>query len=60
MALLHSRVKRVFYRSNHCDGALGSRYKLHAMKSLNHHFEVFKGPISHDTTDVCVDESHPT
>ncbi|XP_063070071.1 probable inactive tRNA-specific adenosine deaminase-like protein 3 [Engraulis encrasicolus] len=43
MSLLHSRVGRVFYGVTARDGALGSRYKLHVMKELNHHFEVFRG-----------------
>ncbi|KAL8619697.1 hypothetical protein ACOMHN_025783 [Nucella lapillus] len=42
MALLHSRVSRVFYSASQADGALGSRYKLHTIPSLNHHFEVFR------------------
>ncbi|CAL1581186.1 unnamed protein product [Knipowitschia caucasica] len=46
MALLHSRVRRVFYGTAAADGALGSTFKLHAQRDLNHRFEVFK--------DVCV------
>lgn len=42
MALLHSRIRRVFYLVSRSDGALGSRYKLHAAKLLNHHFEVYR------------------
>ncbi len=55
MALLHSRVKRVFIHfeeqntkniSNQgaptSTGALGSKYKLHTHKSLNHHFDVYR------------------
>ncbi|ESN96747.1 hypothetical protein HELRODRAFT_154236 [Helobdella robusta] len=42
MALLHSRVGRVFYWKSHEDGALGSKYKLHCNRSLNHRFLVFK------------------
>ncbi|XP_070181007.1 probable inactive tRNA-specific adenosine deaminase-like protein 3 isoform X2 [Littorina saxatilis] len=42
MALLHSRVSRVFYSQPRRDGALGSRYKLHTLPSLNHHFDVFR------------------
>lgn len=42
MALVHSRAKRVFYaNSNPERGALGSRCKLHTLKALNHHYEVF-------------------
>ncbi|XP_064623551.1 probable inactive tRNA-specific adenosine deaminase-like protein 3 isoform X2 [Lineus longissimus] len=42
MALVHSRMNRVFYVSRQCNGALGSRYKLHVNKGLNHHYEVFR------------------
>ncbi|XP_068683198.1 probable inactive tRNA-specific adenosine deaminase-like protein 3 isoform X1 [Montipora foliosa] len=42
MALLHSRIRRVFYGcSDNVMGALGSRYKIHTQTGLNHHFEVF-------------------
>lgn len=44
MALLHSRIRRVFYGTRNPDnGALGSNYVLHEMKELNHHFQVFQG-----------------
>ncbi|XP_051567087.1 probable inactive tRNA-specific adenosine deaminase-like protein 3 [Myxocyprinus asiaticus] len=43
MALVHSRINRVFYGAPSADGALGSKYKIHCQKDLNHHFEVFKG-----------------
>lgn len=43
MALLHSRILRVFYGCALPGGALGSQYSLHTIKSLNHHFEVFRG-----------------
>mmetsp|Transcript_15460 Transcript_15460/g.25265 ORF Transcript_15460/g.25265 Transcript_15460/m.25265 type:complete len:337 (+) Transcript_15460:267-1277(+) len=43
MALLHSRIKRVFYKQpSPGTGALGSERKLHCIPQLNHHFEVFK------------------
>ncbi len=42
MALLHSRINRVFYAKISNGGALGSTYKLHVQKGLNHSFEVFK------------------
>lgn len=41
MALIHSRVKRVFYNKKSKFGALGSLTKLHTVKELNHHYEVF-------------------
>ena len=43
MALLHSRIQRVFYGSSTRGGTLGSKYKLHVEKALNHHFEVYRG-----------------
>jgi tRNA-specific adenosine deaminase 3 len=43
MALVHQRFKRVFYASpNPITGALGSVYRLHGQKSLNHHYSVFR------------------
>ncbi|XP_068232884.1 probable inactive tRNA-specific adenosine deaminase-like protein 3 isoform X2 [Palaemon carinicauda] len=42
MALLHSRVRRIFYRyPNPKDGALESRTKLHVLAGINHRYEVF-------------------
>jgi len=43
MALVHSRVRRVFYGCNSSQGALGTNIKLHTSKCLNHHYEVFAG-----------------
>ncbi|XP_016375684.1 probable inactive tRNA-specific adenosine deaminase-like protein 3 [Sinocyclocheilus rhinocerous] len=43
MALVHSRINRVFYGAPSADGALGTKYKIHCQKDLNHHFEVFNG-----------------
>ncbi|XP_070571362.1 probable inactive tRNA-specific adenosine deaminase-like protein 3 [Ptychodera flava] len=48
MALVHSRVHRVFYGSSHVDGALGSQYKLHTQTGVNHHFEVFSGIMGNE------------
>lgn len=43
MALLHSRIRRVTYcLANDKAGALGAFYKLHTIRSLNHHFRVFR------------------
>jgi tRNA-specific adenosine deaminase 3 len=42
MALVHSRIGRVFYIEPHDDGGLGSRFQIHTEKDLNHNFEVFK------------------
>ncbi|XP_039613844.1 probable inactive tRNA-specific adenosine deaminase-like protein 3 isoform X1 [Polypterus senegalus] len=48
MALVHSRVRRVFFGVPTPDGALGSRYKIHTQKDLNHHYEVFRGVMAHE------------
>ena len=42
MALVHSRIRRVFYRHK-CPllGALGSRHSIHSLRSLNHHYRVW-------------------
>lgn len=43
MAILHSRFKRVYYGITNADfGGLGSQYKIHVERSLNHHFEVYR------------------
>ena len=43
MALVHSRIKRVFYAAtNKLSGGLGTHYKIHVQTGLNHHFEVYK------------------
>lgn len=43
MALVHSRVKRVFYGVSCKNGGLETLCKLHTVKDLNHHYEVFGG-----------------
>lgn len=43
MALIHSRAKRVFYGTKNIKGGLGSLCKIHTVKELNHHYEVFAG-----------------
>lgn len=44
MALVHARIKRVFFCfDNVLKGGLKSRTKLQTIPSLNHHFEVFTG-----------------
>lgn len=48
MALVHSRVKRVFYGVKSPNGGLGTLCKVHAVKDLNHHYEVF--------AELCLDE----
>ncbi|CDU16913.1 cytidine/deoxycytidylate deaminase [Plasmodium yoelii] len=43
MAMVHSRIKCVIFdKVNKENGALFSRGKLHCLKSLNHHFKVYK------------------
>ncbi|XP_053688354.1 probable inactive tRNA-specific adenosine deaminase-like protein 3 [Sabethes cyaneus] len=42
MALVHSRVRRVFFHFKTKKGALGSITKVHCVKELNHHYEVFQ------------------
>ncbi|CAI5718481.1 hypothetical protein KXD40_000151 [Peronospora effusa] len=47
MALVHSRVRRVIFdRANPGDGVLVSSFKLHTIKSLNHHYRVFQLAVS--------------
>lgn len=42
MALVHSRVERVFFcYPNPTHGGLGSRYWVHCLPSLNHHYRAF-------------------
>lgn len=42
MALVHSRVRRVFYGCCTEQGALGSKCKLHRQRQLNHRYLAFK------------------
>lgn len=43
MALVHSRVRRVFFqRQSPENGALMSIVQLHTVKELNHHYQVFR------------------
>lgn len=46
MALVHSRIGRVFYGVPSADGALGTNFKLHTQKDLNHRFEVYSGVMA--------------
>ncbi|MES1916752.1 MAG: hypothetical protein MHM6MM_008543, partial [Cercozoa sp. M6MM] len=41
MALLHSRVRRVFVLRRQATGALGSWHSLHVLSQLNHRLQVF-------------------
>jgi len=43
MALVHSRIGRVFYlEKNERDGGLESIHQIHIQPELNHHFQVYK------------------
>lgn len=42
MALVHSRVKRIFFHKCQSNGALKTLYKLHCVRELNHHYEVYQ------------------
>ena len=42
MALVHSRVRRVFFNKLASQGALHSLTKLQTVTELNHSFEVFR------------------
>lgn len=48
MALVHSRVKRVFYGAVSKRGGLGTLCKVHIVKDLNHHYEVFCGLLQNE------------
>ncbi|XP_067130387.1 probable inactive tRNA-specific adenosine deaminase-like protein 3 [Centruroides vittatus] len=48
MALVHSRIKRVFYGCPVSWGSLGSSMKLHTQTGLNHHYEVWKGVLEEE------------
>lgn len=55
MALLHSRIGRVFYGTRHKEGAFGSKFKIHAMKELNHRFPVFEGLLENQCKKIMND-----
>lgn len=42
MALVHSRVRRIFFHETTEKGAINTHAKLQAVKALNHHYEVFQ------------------
>lgn len=52
MALVHSRIGRVFYGTVSSDGALGTKYKIHSQKDLNHRFEVYKGVLGRQCEEL--------
>ncbi|XP_017788721.1 PREDICTED: probable inactive tRNA-specific adenosine deaminase-like protein 3 [Habropoda laboriosa] len=53
MALLHSRVSRIFYGvPNENTGVLGSRTILHAVPGLNHRYQVWSGVLEQECRQV--------
>ena len=52
MALVHSRIGRVFYGLPTADGALGSKFKIHCQKELNHHYDVFRGILVKEIEEI--------
>uniref|UniRef100_A0A2C9KH81 CMP/dCMP-type deaminase domain-containing protein n=1 Tax=Biomphalaria glabrata TaxID=6526 RepID=A0A2C9KH81_BIOGL len=52
MALVHSRISRVFYGSSQKDGALGSKFKIHCQPGLNHHYKVFRHCLQQHTDQL--------
>lgn len=57
MALVHSRVKRIFFGTKTSVGALETIFKLHGVKALNHHFEVFGGLLEGECSRLSGDEA---
>ncbi|XP_054276159.1 probable inactive tRNA-specific adenosine deaminase-like protein 3 [Macrosteles quadrilineatus] len=53
MAMVHSRVRRVFYGCERPTGTLGSLTKIHTLKGLNHRYEVFKNLLMEECLDLC-------
>ncbi|CUG87040.1 cytidine deaminase, putative [Bodo saltans] len=50
MALVHSRIGRVFYTfPNYAYGGLGTKFKLHCLISTNHRFPVYCGVAAEDS-----------
>ncbi|KAL5009233.1 hypothetical protein ScPMuIL_014814 [Solemya velum] len=52
MALVHARIQRVFYGTSYKEGALGSRYKIHVQRGLNHHYEAFQGLMEDESEQL--------
>ncbi|XP_065211015.1 probable inactive tRNA-specific adenosine deaminase-like protein 3 [Planococcus citri] len=48
MAMVHCRIRRVFYGCGTQHGALGTKTKLHTQTQLNHHYLVFKGILGEE------------
>ncbi|CAL7950690.1 unnamed protein product [Xylocopa violacea] len=59
MALLHSRVSRIFYGvANENTGLLGSKTVLHAVPGLNHRYQVWSGVLERECRQVLQDVQH--
>ncbi|XP_071438663.1 probable inactive tRNA-specific adenosine deaminase-like protein 3 [Hetaerina americana] len=52
MALVHCRTRRVFFGCFN-EGAFGGVMKIHEIKDMNHHFEVFSGILEEKCTKIC-------
>ena len=59
MALAHARIRRLVYAVPCAsEGALGSRYRVHTERSINHHYQVFRGLLCDEArAALYVDES---
>eukprot|EP00116_Pleurobrachia_bachei_P007700 sb/3467962/ len=49
MALVHSRVRRLYFNQDREDFGGVTSAKLQEIKALNHHFEVYKVELDHDS-----------
>lgn len=59
MALLHSRILRIFYGiSNKTTGVLGTKTILHAVPGLNHRYQVWSGVLEQECQRVLQDIEH--
>ncbi|XP_053995488.1 probable inactive tRNA-specific adenosine deaminase-like protein 3 [Hylaeus anthracinus] len=59
MALVHSRVARIFYGvPNQITGVLGSRTVLHAVPGLNHRYQVWGGVLEQECRLVLQEVEH--
>lgn len=54
MALLHSRIQRIFFGVKTKKGALASRLKLHCLDGINHRFEVFGGVLENECAEIAM------
>ncbi|KAG2225301.1 hypothetical protein INT45_005545 [Circinella minor] len=57
MALVHSRIGRVFYNIPTRTGCLGTLYKIHSHSSLNHHYRVFRQGTSSLSSTIHINTS---